>query len=155
MAFAEYEPSFSLEQPPRHDRPCDATRFLSTDWTLAQFDTTRRAAQARYRAFLLDGIDDALAEAVRGQRLGTDALLRKRSATNPPLAEIPREQIEPLPPSLDEIFTPHLTQAVFVAYGRHGYTIGKIAEHLGCHYSSVSRRLRREEALEALRECKT
>jgi hypothetical protein len=72
---------------------------------LVTVGTTRRAAQAQYRAFVLDGIDDALAEAVRGQRLGTDALLRDTFGYDPPLAQMPREQIEPLPPSLDEIFT--------------------------------------------------
>jgi IS30 family transposase len=34
---------------------------------------------------------------------------------------------------------------VAVAYREHGYTLREIAQHLGCHYSTVSRRLRREE----------
>ncbi|MGH3028620.1 MAG: helix-turn-helix domain-containing protein, partial [Gaiellaceae bacterium] len=38
---------------------------------------------------------------------------------------------------------------VSTAYRRHGYTLRSIAEHLGCHYSTVSRRLRREEEADA------
>jgi len=62
-----------------------------------------------------------------------------------PIAEIPREQIEPVPPELTEIFTTSPTP-VATAYRRHGYTLRQIGEHLDCHYSSVSRRLQREEA---------
>jgi AraC-like DNA-binding protein len=93
---------------------------------------------------------------VRGERLGSEALLRETFGHDPPIPEIPRAHIEPTPPSLAEIFTRHPRLPVFVAYRRHGYTIGQIADHLGCHYSTVSRRLRREEAAErAMRECKT
>jgi REP-associated tyrosine transposase len=35
---------------------------------------------------------------------------------------------------------------VAVAYRQYGYALREIAEHLGCHYSTVSRRLLREEA---------
>ena len=41
---------------------------------------------------------------------------------------------------------------VGVAYRDYGYTFREIAEHLGCHYSTVSRRLRREERM---LHCKT
>jgi transposase len=59
-------------------------------------------------------------------------------------------------PSLEAIFRRHPDVPVLIAYQRHGYSIGQIAEHLGCHYATVSRRLRREEgAGRALRECKT
>ncbi len=59
---------------------------------------------------------------------------------------------EPLPPRLEELFTRERLP-VAAAYRRHGYTLAQIAAPLGCHSSTVSRCLRREEA--ELRECKT
>ena len=90
---------------------------------------------------------------VRGERLGSTTLLTERFGYDPPLAEIPRVQVEPLPPTLAEIFAGNSRGPVATAYRRHGYTLRAIAEHLDCHYSTVSRRLRREE--EPVRECKT
>ncbi len=133
-----------------------APRFLSTEWILSRFATNRRLAQTRYREYVAGGMADALAEQVCGERLGSEVLLRANFGLDMPLPEIPRAQIEPLAPPLAEIFAHHPEVAVFIAYRRHGYTIGQIANHLGRHYSTVSRRLKREEAAAlAMRECKT
>lgn len=35
------------------------------------------------------------------------------------------------------------------AYRRHGYRLAEIAEHLGVHYSTVSRRLKQAEQTDA------
>lgn len=135
---------------------CEPPRFLTTEDVLARFGPTRRRAQARYRAYVAEGLDDALEEQVHGERLGSIRFLRDTFGHDPPIPEIPRAQIEPAPPSLAEIFSRHRWLPVFVAYRRHGYTLGQIADHLGCHYSTVSRRLRREEAAaRTLRERKT
>jgi putative transposase len=123
-----------------------APPFLTTDWLLAQFAPTRMAAQRRYRAYAAQGIGDALEERVRGERLGADNFLRATHGYDPPLAEIPRRQVEPLRPRLDEIFAGARPAQIARAYRRHGYTLRQIAEYLGCSYSTVSRRLRREEA---------
>jgi putative transposase len=129
-----------------------AARFLCTDVLLGHFAKTRQAAQAAYRRFVADGIDDALAEHVLGERLGEEPFLRDRFGLDPPLEEIPRVQIEPVRTPLTELFTDCITP-VAAAYREHGYTLREIAAHLGCHYSTVSRRLRREE--QALLQCKT
>ena len=42
---------------------------------------------------------------------------------------------------------------IATAYREHGYTLREIAEYLGCHYSTVSRKLREQEG--RVRECKT
>jgi REP-associated tyrosine transposase len=118
---------------------------------LALFAEEPALARVRYREFVREGIAEALAERVRGERLGSEAFLRERFGHEPPLPEIPRLQVEPLPPSLEELFA-HEPLPVATAYRRHGYTIGQIAEYLGCHYSTVSRRLRREEEMA---NCKT
>lgn len=129
-----------------------AERFLVTDWILASFASTRRVAQERYRAFVAEGERDALADRVRGERLGSASFLGERLGHDPPLPEIPRAQIEPLPPTLAEIFARVPEAAVATAYRRHGYTLRQIAEYLGCHYSTVSRRLRREEAAASMQD---
>jgi putative transposase len=125
--WSSHRATIGLSAPPR---------FLTSDWILARFGSTRRIAQARYRAYVAEGIDDALAERVRGERLGSEEFLRETFGHDPPIAEIPRAQIEPAPPSLAEIFTRHRWLPIFVAYRRHGYTIGQIADHLDCHYST-------------------
>ena len=119
--------------------------FLTTDWVLGNLAQTRGAAQARYRDFVAAGSGEDLAETVRGERLGSPSFLRDRYNHEPPLAEIPRAQVEPLPPTLSEIFLDDPRTPVAIAYRRHGYTLREIAEYLECHYSTVSRRLRREE----------
>jgi putative transposase len=123
-----------------------APGFLTTDWLLAQFAPTRRLAQRRYRAYVDAGIAYALEERVRGERLGGADFLRETHGYDPPLAEIPRRQVEPFPPRLDEIFAGNWPTPIARAYRRHGYTLRQIAEHLECSYSTVSRRLRREES---------
>jgi putative transposase len=123
-----------------------AEPFLCTDWLLSHFGMTREQAQAGYREFVEEGIGGALEDRVRGERLGTDHFLQETFGHDPPLAEIPREHVLPLPPPLDEILAAGDPTPVAIAYRRYGYNLRQIAEQLGCSYSTVSRRLRREEA---------
>jgi putative transposase len=120
--------------------------FLTTDWILGCFASSRAAAQARYRAFVAEHDREPMSDQVLGERLGGPAILEETFGLEPPMAEIPRVQVEPLPPTVAEIFAAEPDAPVLTAYRRHGYTLRAIAEHLGCHYSTVSRRLRREEA---------
>jgi len=145
--WSSYRATAGLEPPPP---------FLTTDWLLAQFAPTRKLAQQRYRAYVEEGVDDDLERRVRGERLGQEDFLRGTFGYDPPLAEIPRVQVEPIPPSLDEIFANGRPFPIACAYRRHGYTLSQIAKHLGCSYSTISRRLRAEEAAQtAVNECKT
>jgi putative transposase len=121
-------------------------RFLTTDWLLAEFAPTRELAQDNYRRHVAEGAVTLIEGRVRGERLGQGNFLRSRFGFDAPLPEIPRVQVEPIPPTLDEIFEHDLSTPVATAYRRHGYTLREIAIHLGCSYSTVSRRLRREEA---------
>ena len=133
-AWSSYRATAGLEEP---------EEWLFTDWVLAQFGGTRRAAQVRYRDFVADGIDETLP--VRGERVGTQPFLADRFDCELPLAEIPRIQVEPVAPALADIFRRFPDAPVATAYRRHGYRLHEIAAYLGCHYSTVSRRLRREE----------
>ena len=128
-----------------------APAFLCTDWLLGQFGRHRGRAQSSYRAFVAGGSTQEWEAQALGERIGTRPFLRDRFGFDPPLEEIPRAHIEPLRRPLAEIFGSDAT-AVATAYRRDGYTLREIAEYLGCHYSTVSRRLRSEEEL---LDCKT
>ncbi len=128
-----------------------AEGFLCTDELLRMFASTRRRAQERYRDFIAEGAADDLLSEVRGERLGDEAFLRVRYADDERLPEIPRAQLEPLRRPLEEIFASS-SEPVVVAYHDHDYSLREIGEHLGCHYATVSRRLRREEGM---LQCKT
>jgi AraC-like DNA-binding protein len=135
------------------DRP---PPFLHTERLLGCFDDDIAAACASYRVYIDADIAEQLNNQVRGERIGSDSFLANRFSVNPPLPEIPRVQIEPAPPPLTEIFTSHTEDAVAIAYRKHGYTLREIADHLGCHYSTISRRLKREEGeRQASLQCKT
>jgi REP-associated tyrosine transposase len=96
--WSSYRATIGLAEPPR---------FLCTDWILSQFAASRRLAQARYREYVAEGLDEALADRIRGERIGGDEFLRNTFGFDPPIPEVPREQVEPIPPSLEEIFTRH------------------------------------------------
>lgn len=128
--------------------------FLTTDWLLGEFALSRELAQQGYRDYVAEGAED-LELRIRGERLGRQDFLRAPFGFDSPLPEVPRVQFEPLPPTLAELFEQE-GRPVATAYRRHGYTLGQIAQHLGCSYSTVSRRLRREETeLASVTDCKT
>lgn len=61
--------------------------------------------------------------------------------------EIPREQRLINRPSLEEISANEpADQAIAIAYRKYGCKLKEIADHLGVHYTTASRRLRRQEA---------
>lgn len=125
---------------------------LALDRLLGLFAATRRTAQRAYEEFVLARVADALADRVRGERLGSEDFLRDDFGYDEPIPEVPRKQWLPEPPQLPEIFAAE-SRPIATAYRHYGYTLREIGDFLGCHYATVSRALRREEA--ALSECKT
>jgi putative transposase len=126
---------------------------LALDRLLGAFAPTRQLAQQRYRDYVLGGLEEALEERVKGERLGDQPFLRDDFGHDEPIPEVPREQWLPLPPALGELFARE-EQPIGMAYRRYGYTLREIAVYLGCHYATVSRALRREESA-GLSDCKT
>ena len=56
------------------------------------------------------------------------------------------EQWQPIRPPLTEIFTPWSSDtAIATAYREHGDSLREIADHLGRHYTTISRRLHHAE----------
>ena len=56
-------------------------------------------------------------------------------------SEVPRRQRQPLRPSLAALVRTGTPAEVGQAYRDYGYRLGEIAQQLGVHYSTVSRRL--------------
>jgi REP-associated tyrosine transposase len=121
----------------------EAPDFLTTEWLLSQFASGRDLAQARFRAFVAAGLEDP---AVSGERVGDEQFLSLELGRHDALPEVPRAQLQPLRRPLADVFaTEHAP--IVTAYRVHQYRLREIAAHLGCHYSTVSRALEREEAM--------
>ena len=74
--------------------------------------------------------------------LATDEFLNAKLGVYAPITEIPRAQLQPIRPTLPELFSTS-SDPCREAYERWGYTLREIGEHLGRHYSTISRRLSR------------
>jgi DNA-directed RNA polymerase specialized sigma24 family protein len=127
-------------------------RFLTTDWILAHFGTRRRQAQESYVRFVAEGGGRTVWEHLRGGViLGDEAFVesvKPRLAGSELAKEIPVDQRLAARPSLRDLFegaqSANETEArAYAAYAVHRYTLTEIGEHLGLHYSTVSKRVRR------------
>ncbi len=130
----------------------DAPPFLSTDWVLAQFGTERKRARKLYALFVREGITrespwkDLKGQIFLGDRTFIDRL---RSSLQDGVKEIPRSQRYAGRPELEDIIADESRRdrkkrdkEIAVAV-RYGYTLKEIAGHLGVHYATVSRALKR------------
>jgi REP element-mobilizing transposase RayT len=120
-----------------------APPWLATNWLIEHFGGTREQARQRLRAYVESKDAEARPE-VRGVFLGSDEFIREQTCGLEPHVEIPRKHWQPIRPPLSALFATH-DDPVATAYREWGYTLREIAGHLGCHYSTVSRRLRRSE----------
>jgi REP element-mobilizing transposase RayT len=114
-------------------------RFLTTDWLLGHFAADRATARQRFIAFIDEKLEPPLQ--ARGDLYLGDEDFARTHAPNAPIPEIPRRHSHPVAPELSELLTDPGGAAISAAY-RHGYTLAQIGEHLGLHYSTISRRLR-------------
>jgi REP element-mobilizing transposase RayT len=123
------------------ERP--APSWLTTDWVVARFGQTTERGRHELRAYV-DGDHPASDLDVHGVILGSEDFIREKSADVPASLEIPRLQRQPLPPSLDELLRMPGDQ-ITAAYRDWGYAMCEIATHIGCHYSTISRHIKRAE----------
>lgn len=123
---------------------------VTTDWILGQFGTRRKQAQGRYRAFVEEGIGTkGIWEEVRGQGLlGEEGFAEKLMGYlkgHQDIREIPRSQRFAGRPSLRRLFTSGVAKKkdrdrkIIEAVERHAYSQREVADHLGLHYTTVSR----------------
>jgi len=129
----------------------EASPFLTVDWILSQFSDDREKAQLLYREFVAEGVGKSPWNELQGQiYLGSERFIESIPKLGAKLSEVPRKQRLPDRPMLEEIFAGTATtdEGILRAYRDHGYTMREIAEYLGVHYATVSRRLRKAEQQE-------
>jgi len=130
---------------------------LTVNWILSQFDRERRKSVAEYRDFMREGEGARFPwEDLKGQIfLGDDRFVKKMekfSKGKEEIIEIPKQQRYVARPFLSDLINTgkiiskkQRDISIFNAYTRYGYTMKQIARHLGVHYSTVSRAVKREE----------
>ena len=96
-----------------------------------------------------EGRGQTMWEKLRGQiYLGSDVFVEQHTPEgSTAFREIPREQRLVSKPSLQDVFASAQQQgAIATAYREYGYKLKEIADFLGVHYSTVSRRLHSHES---------
>ena len=125
-----------------------APPWLTTDWVLGQCGSRQREAQARYRQFVAEGREGPHPwDQLQGQiYLGSEDFIAQHQPDRV-IRKIPRRQTQANRPSLLVLFQRKQSEAkrILLAYRRYGYRLAAIAEHLGVHYATVSRRLKQAE----------
>lgn len=131
--------------------------FLTVDWILSQFGDRRPEARSLYKKYVLTEIEeDSPWHFVKGQiLLGTDGFVKKFSEflkEKEEIEEVPRVQRYATRPTLKELFAEEKlrdeeakNETVYQSYVRYGYTLKQIAEHLGVHYVTISRVIKKIE----------
>jgi len=126
-----------------------APAWLCTDWILRHFAETRGRAVRGYEAFVQAGIAaPPVWNDLRGQiYLGSQAFAERCSAqaAEEDTLEVPRAQRRPAAPPLERFRrqTGDRRQAMVNAFASGDYSLREIADAFGCHYSTVSRAVRR------------
>ena len=126
----------------------DAPEFLTTDWILSQFAQSPSEARRAYRRFVSAGRGVPVWEKLRGQiYYGSDAFIGQHVPEGSCASrEVPREQRLADRPPIEDIFgTASEERAIATAYHEYEYRLREIAVFLGVHYSTVSRRLKKQE----------
>ena len=122
-----------------------APGWLSIDELVELFAAEGGHGRRRYAEFVADGVVDVDVRPT-GVVLGTSEFERQHVPECTPSSEIPRRQWGAVRPTLPALLqSDHLDAAIFSAYRDFGYRMKEIAEELGCHYSTVSRRVQRHE----------
>ena len=120
--------------------------WLTVEWILAQFAPTPQRAARAYRRFVAEGMGEQVWPELRGQIYYGDDEFIAGLAKEAKGAEVPREQRQPLRPLLRECVKSGTPAEIGQAYREYGYRLWEIAQHLGVHYATVSRRLKRAES---------
>jgi REP element-mobilizing transposase RayT len=131
--------------------------FLTVDWVLSQFGGQKRLAIEKYKRFVMEGVGkESPWETLRGQIFcGTDGFIKQLRGLldeKERIKEVPRAQRYVARPPLGELFKGKKGKEravedrdIYNAYVCYGYTMKEIADHLGFHYATVSRAIKRAE----------
>ena len=123
--------------------------LLTIDWVLGQFSESIMKARKQYRVYVIDGMGSKSPwHDLKGQIFyGGERFIgrmQKLIGRKGKVREIPREQRVPHRPALHEILDTGMTKKrrnnnILSAHLQYGYSLIDIGEHLGIHYSTVSR----------------
>ena len=131
--------------------------FLTVDWVLSQFGGQKRLAIEKYKRFVMEGVGkESPWETLRGQIFcGTDGFIKQLRGLldeKERIKEVPRAQRYVARPPLGELLKGKKGKErivedrdIYDAYVCYGYTMKEIADHLGFHYATVSRAIKRAE----------
>jgi len=122
--------------------------LLATEWILSQFGRDPQEAAILYRKFVRQGRGAEVWDELRGGILmGSERFVEKMT----PLLheaerqrEIPRRERLVSRPSLDQLFAGVESKEsrdakIYEAVRVHEYTLAQLQDHLGLHYSTISR----------------
>ena len=124
---------------------------LTVEWVLNQFGTIKRDAEKAYRRFVRDGIGDwEMWEKLKGELvLGDESFVEKQKGhltDYRELVDLPKSQRYLARPDLGTLLGKEAIwdlsirkQRIREAVEQHGYKQREIADHLGVHFSTVSR----------------
>lgn|SRR5581483_2726638 len=119
--------------------------WVTTDWLLAQFGQRRAAAVREYQRFVAGERGQQPWADVIGQLYYGDEQFIAGVAKPALSPEVPRRQRQPVRPPLRQLVMEDTPEAIGRAYREYGYRLAEIAQHLGVHYATVSRRLQQFE----------
>lgn len=126
-----------------------APAWLTVDWVLGQFGKRVKSAQALYRQFVAEGggAPSPWTQLTGQIYLGGETFVAQHQPDEV-IREVPRRQTQATRPGLEVLVGGgrEWRRGVLVAYRRYGYRLREIADHVGVHYATVSRQLKREEA---------
>jgi REP element-mobilizing transposase RayT len=141
--WSSYRSTAGMEKPHQCNNP---------EWILGQFGAKKRQAEKQYREFVAAGIrEKGIWNAVRGQSiLGEDDFSEKLLVyvkAHEDVKEIPKRQRYLNRPLLTDIFEDGgiTDSAMKKAVMEHGYSQKDVAEFLGLHYSTISRRVNKSD----------
>jgi len=120
------------------------------DWVLSQCSKRRTEAQKSYRDFVSDGleVEDSPLKKAAGQLIlgGQNFIdsLKLKIMDKSEIKEFSRQQRLVGRPSLNELFhgekdNVSRNQTIKVAHLDYGYSLKEIGDHVGRHYSTISR----------------
>lgn len=137
-----------------------APRWLDTDWLLSQFGAERGTALQRYHEFVMagKGVPSPLQNARHQLLLGDDAFVEnhRQARDTDVLREVSKAHRRSVALPLDRYQTlhPDRDEAMAQAYLAGAYTMAEIGQHFGVHYMTVSRAVRKYEAIrKGMLEC--
>jgi len=130
--------------------------WLEPSWILGQFSVQRKRAIEKYRDFIREGVGlpSLWSELTQQIYLGDEKFvkrLQKKLDKQSDLSEIPRMQRRPKAKSLEHYESKHRDskQGMLEAFYSGDYTMKEIAGYFKVHYSTVSRAVKKAEALDA------